>query len=80
VDVLTLRDAATGAPLGRLTTEQLQLLRDHLEEAGPQDHDYYIDAGTIELLEDAGADDHLVKTLRSALGDREGIDVRWDDF
>ena len=77
--MLTLRDAATGAPIGRLTPEQLDLLREQLEEESTGDQDYYIDVATIDLLEDAGADPPLLEMLRTALGDREGIDVRWDE-
>lgn len=78
--MLTLRDAATGAPLCRLSAEQLQLIRDQLEEERPKDQDYYIDAATIELLEEAGVEARVLESLRTALGEREGIDVRWDDL
>ena len=78
--MLTLRDATTGAPLCRLSAEQLQLIRDQLEAEGPKDQDYYIDTATIELLEEAGVDATVLGSLRAALGEREGIDVRWDDL
>jgi processive 1,2-diacylglycerol beta-glucosyltransferase len=80
VHLLTLRDSATGAALCRLSEEQLDLIRDQLEEEGPRDQDYYIDAATIDLLEDAGVESRVIDALRSALGERDGIDVRWDDL
>jgi hypothetical protein len=41
------------------------------------DHDYYIDAATIDVIADGKATEHLVKLLRAALGAKEGIDIRW---
>jgi processive 1,2-diacylglycerol beta-glucosyltransferase len=70
-------DAQTGAKIAQLTDDQLAWLGRHLELESSGDTDYYLDRPTIEMLERAGADTALVATLRSALGAREGIDVRW---
>jgi hypothetical protein len=77
--VIQLRDAATGAQLGSISQAQLDFLVDQLEEETDADQDYYIDVDTIALLEDAGADADLLGILRSAIGDREGIDVAWSE-
>ena len=51
---------------------------DHLEEESGEDQDYYFSAATIDALEEEGADAELVALLRQALGDREGVELRWE--
>jgi hypothetical protein len=72
---LTLTDS--GASVGEITGRQLQCLVDTLEEESSTDQDYYIDAATIDVIEEAGADADLVAILRRALGSREGVDISW---
>jgi processive 1,2-diacylglycerol beta-glucosyltransferase len=71
-------DAGTAAPLGTLTDEQFQFLADELEEESPEDADYYLDAVTVDMLEDDGAPEALIKVLRDAIGERDGIEIRWE--
>ena len=54
------------------------MLVDALEEESSDDQDYYIDAATIDVIGDGRATDHLLKVLRTALGDSEGVDIRWN--
>ena len=75
--MINLFDEATGQPLGKITEAQLQVLRDQLEEESADDDDYYVNRATVELLERRGADADLVDILRSALGTREEMDVRF---
>ena len=42
------------------------------------DDDYFIDGATVSILESAGASSTLVELLLGAIGDSEGIDVRWE--
>ena len=70
-------DAETGRPVGRITSGQMQWLVDQLEEESEDDRDYYIDGPTLDMLQEAGADPALIQTLRSALGSREGMEIRW---
>ncbi len=77
--VIRLRDAATGADLSTISSDQLNSLVEQLEEEFDTDQDYYFDADTIVVLEDAGADAELVAILRSALGGREGVDIAWSE-
>jgi hypothetical protein len=72
-----LLNAETGALIGEISDEQLEFLVDQLEEEDDSDQDYYLDLETIDLLEEAGADDALIMLLRRALGSSEAIDVRW---
>ena len=68
----------TGKFLGTITDKQLQFLIDQLEEESADDTDYYITTATLEMLEQAGADPALVTLLRQALGENEGVEVRWE--
>ena len=68
---------ATNELLGSITEADLQVLADALEEESSEDQDYYIDAATIDVIGDGRASDYLLKLLRTALGDSEGVDIRW---
>ena len=73
-----LYDNDSGAELGSLTEEQLQFLIDQLEEETPEDQDYYLNPMTIDLLAERGGDEGLIERLRAAMGDQEGLEVRWE--
>ena len=75
--MVELRDAERDTQLGTITEHQLKFLIDALEEESTSDNDYYISADTIEMLGTDGADADLLALLRRALGNREGIDIRW---
>jgi hypothetical protein len=72
-----LHDAETGAAVGVISDDQFQFLLDHLEEESEQDQDYYISRDTLDTFEEEEADTALVALLRKALGDREGMEIRW---
>ena len=65
--------------LGTITEDDLQLLIDQLEEEFEQDTDYYITPLSIDLLEESGARPELIRMLRDAVGDTEGVDIVWRD-
>lgn len=73
-----LYDNESGSLLGQVTDAQLQFLIDRLEETHASDRDYYVDAGTIDMLEDDGGDAELVALLRRALDGRDGVELRWE--
>jgi processive 1,2-diacylglycerol beta-glucosyltransferase len=75
--MVQLLDTETNKPIGTINDAQLKFLVDELEEESESDQDYYIDAGTLEMLEADGGDPALLTLLRSALGTREGMEVRW---
>jgi len=75
--MITLQDKETGTVLGTITEDELQFLLDSLEEESQEDTDYYIDAATVDMLEDDGAPATLVQMLRGGLAGREGYDVQW---
>ena len=72
-----LTDTDSGAIIGEISERELECLIDELEEESSTDRDYYIDAATIDVLEQAGADPELVAMLRRALGSREGMEIAW---
>jgi processive 1,2-diacylglycerol beta-glucosyltransferase len=73
----TLRDKESGQTLGTISEEELQFLVEELEEESSDDTDYYLDADTIQMLEEDGAPASLLTLLRSSLGDREGLEIEW---
>jgi hypothetical protein len=64
--------------LGVVSDADVQLLVDELEETELADDDYFIDAPTVDILEAAGASSGLVSLLRGAIGNSDGVDVRWE--
>jgi hypothetical protein len=76
---IRLIDKASGAHLGEIAHEDMKLLVDQLEEEHSRDRDYYINADTIDILEQAGAGPRLLALLREAVGTSEGVDVRWEE-
>ena len=75
--MIKLHDVESGALLGTITEEQLKVLAEQLEEESPEDRDYYIDADTIEMFEEAGVDAGLVDVLKKGLNGRPDMDIRW---
>lgn len=70
-------DAERDTLLGTLSDEQFESLAESLEEESTTDQDYYIDAATVDMLEEDAADPELIGMLRAALRGREGMDIRW---
>mgnify|MGYP003507114417 CR=1 FL=1 len=66
-----------GTFLGAISENQLQFLIDQLEEEGLEDRDYAITPMTLSLFEGEGADPELVTMLRTALGERDEMNIFW---
>ena len=75
--MVQLYDEQSGELIGTITHEQLQYLLDQLEEEDSEDQDYYIDRSTLDWFEEHGVDPVLESILREAMGNREGMDIRW---
>lgn len=75
-----LLDAADGRVLGTVTDDQFQEMADSLEEESLEDRDYYLNVDTIDMLEEQGVDGDLVALLRTALGDRDEMDILWQEI
>jgi hypothetical protein len=74
---VTLVDDEGGRPVGRITEEQLAWLAERLEQESADDSDYYIDRPTLEMLAELGAEQTLIDMLGVALGERDGMTIRW---
>ena len=72
-------DKATGALIGSVSREEFQFLVGQLEEESSRDSDYFIDASTVDILEENGGTASLVALLRTAVGESEGIDITWQE-
>lgn len=77
--MITLFDVKGDAKIGEITQEQLQFLIDQLVEEHDEDQDYYINPSTLDMFEEASGDAGLISMLRDALGDREDMDIRWEE-
>jgi hypothetical protein len=77
--VITLSLKDSGAALGTIDEADLRLLMDQLEEESETDTDYYINAATIDILEESGASAQLIALLKEAVGDTDGVDVVWSE-
>ncbi len=65
--------------IGSITEAELDYLKEVLEEEALDDTDYYFTADTIDLLtEDGRATDHLLEVLRKAVGEEDGVELRWE--
>jgi len=64
--------------LGSISDADVKVLVDELEEEDIADTDYFINGDTVDILEASGASKALVDMLLAAIGDSEGIDVRWE--
>lgn len=74
--MIRLRDKDTGTDIGSISEEELDFLRDQLEEESADDTDYYISRAELEILKDNGPPG-LIRLLEEAIGDREAIEVEW---
>jgi hypothetical protein len=64
--------------LGAISDADVKVLVDELEEEDMADSDYFIDNDTVDILETSGASKALVDMLLAAIGDSDGVDVRWE--
>ena len=71
-------DANSQQRLGTITEEQLGFLIGEMEEESTTDRDYFISAVEVDMFEADGADPALLRFLRSALGNRPDMDIRWE--
>ena len=63
--------------LGIITDDQLDFLKDQLEEESAADTDYYLNRDTLDQFAQHGADAGLMELLRKAIGDKEEAEIRW---
>ena len=76
---LKLVNKDTGKVIGSITAEQLQQLKDLLEEEDTQDHDYYIDRDLLDYLQDENCDPAVLELLGKEITDEEGVEIEWKE-
>jgi hypothetical protein len=69
----------TGADLGEVTAGQVDQLGEFLEVEDADDHGYWINAEVVDYMEQEEADVGLIKILRTAIGDSDGVEVEWKE-
>jgi len=72
---LSLKDK--GTVLGTIDESDLKVLIDQLEEESLTDTDYYIRPATIDTLAENGASPGLIRILKDAVGESEGVEISW---
>ena len=77
--MIKISDKETGSALGTITEDQLQFLIDQLEEEDSEDRDYYLTKDTLDMLERKGMDAELLEFLHNALGNRESMEIVWEE-
>jgi hypothetical protein len=75
--MIQLFDKDSGAQLGTISDEEWEFLHAHLEAESPGDDDYYINADTLDAFTEQGGPTRLLDLLRTALGARADMEVRW---
>lgn len=66
-----------GAVAGEISEEQFAFLREQFVAESASDQDYYVDAATLALLEENGADAALLDVLRAAVQPAGDGEIRW---
>jgi len=64
--------------LGAISDADVKVLVDELEEEDMADTDYFIDGDTVDILEASGASKAMVDLLLAAIGDSDGVEIRWE--
>ena len=77
---IQLFDNESGEPIGAITQKQLDFLIDQLEEESQDDRDYHINRPTIDMLDEEHGETELVELLREALGNRDEMEIRWEEI
>lgn len=73
----TIRLVDTKEIIGSITDEELDEIIDALEEESEDDQDYYIDADTLEFMEGLEVSPPVIAMLKTALADKEFIEIEW---
>lgn len=77
--MINLYDKDSKALIGAIHQEDLQFLKDQLEEEGLEDRDYAISTLLLDAWEAEGQRPDLVGMLRMAIGDRQEMNITWSE-
>ncbi len=76
--MVKLYDDNTGGFIGSISDQDFAFMQGDLEEESLEDTNYYINQATVDMFEQQGADPALISLLRTALGNKEDMDIRWE--
>jgi len=72
-----LTDRANGEILGKLSSEDFNILQEHLVRESSEDYDFYINQATLSYLLEQGLSQQVYDTLESHVQGR-GLDLGWE--
>jgi hypothetical protein len=78
-EIIKIYDKETGKFYGEATAQHLKILSEHHPEPLAARSRYYLDKRTVEMLESINTDATLVDLLRSILGDKESVEITFDN-
>ncbi len=64
--------------LGEIGDDDMQFLRDNLEEESLTDVDYTLTRMTVEYLRENGMSPRLAQVLEAALGDQDEVEIVYE--
>ena len=70
-------ESDTDVTVGHITDADLDWLRGQLDEGAVRDREFVLDPALIASYEQAGAEPSLLDVLRTALGSRRAVRLRW---
>ncbi|MGB2696266.1 MAG: hypothetical protein WBD28_00230 [Candidatus Zixiibacteriota bacterium] len=76
--MIKLYDKNTNKFLGEISDDELQFLRDNMEEEDLADVDYYISKTIFNLLKEKGMSENLTKIIEQAMGKKDEIEIRYE--
>jgi len=76
--MIKLYDSESEREVGEITEPQLEFLIEELADESIDEYTYNINPSVIAYLEGNGADPQLISLLRSALGSRTSMELRYE--
>ena len=73
-----LYEKSTNKFLGEISDDEVQFLRDYMEEDSMTDVDYYINKTIFNLLKEKGMSENLTKLIQQAMGNKDEIEIRYE--
>jgi len=76
--MIKLFDGETEKEIGEISEPQLEFLIEELADESIDEYTYNINPSVISYLEGSGADPRLLSLLRSALGSRASMELKYE--
>jgi hypothetical protein len=76
--MIKLYDADNDKEVGTISDDQLELLTEHLVEESLDEYSWNINPSALASLEGNGVDPDLLRLLKTALGNRTSMELRYE--